>query len=98
MKILITGSAGFIGYHLSKSLLEDQYEVHGIDISEGFIEQCNLLKKELSISNFYPHHTKNQNLPYDNNTFDIILLFDVIHHLENIDQNFSEIKRNLLDI
>ena len=70
-------------------------EVHGIDISEGFIEQCNLLKKELSISNFYPHHTKNQNLPYDNNTFDIILLFDVIHHLENIDQNFSEIKRVL---
>ena len=30
-KILVTGSAGFIGFHLSKSLLEDGYEVLGID-------------------------------------------------------------------
>jgi UDP-glucuronate 4-epimerase len=31
MKILVTGAAGFIGFHLSKSLLEDGYEVLGID-------------------------------------------------------------------
>ena len=31
MKILITGSAGFIGFHLSKSLLDDGFEVLGID-------------------------------------------------------------------
>jgi len=31
MKILITGAAGFIGYHLSKLLLDDGYEVLGID-------------------------------------------------------------------
>ena len=30
-KILITGAAGFIGYHLCKSLLKDGYEVLGID-------------------------------------------------------------------
>ena len=30
-KILVTGSAGFIGFHLSKSLLEDGYVVLGID-------------------------------------------------------------------
>ena len=30
-KILVTGSAGFIGYHLTKSLLNDDYEVLGID-------------------------------------------------------------------
>jgi len=30
-KILITGSAGFIGFHLAKSLLEDGYELLGID-------------------------------------------------------------------
>jgi UDP-glucuronate 4-epimerase len=30
-KILVTGSAGFIGYHLCKSLLDDGYEVLGID-------------------------------------------------------------------
>lgn len=31
MKILITGAAGFIGFHLSKKLLDDSYQVMGID-------------------------------------------------------------------
>ena len=30
-RILVTGSAGFIGSHLSQSLLDDGYVVHGID-------------------------------------------------------------------
>ena len=30
-KILITGAAGFIGYHASKALLEEGFEVLGID-------------------------------------------------------------------
>jgi len=30
-KILITGAAGFIGFHLSKLLLDNDYEVIGID-------------------------------------------------------------------
>lgn len=31
MKILVTGAAGFIGYHLTKSLLQRDFEVIGID-------------------------------------------------------------------
>ncbi|MFQ5484137.1 MAG: NAD-dependent epimerase [Desulfobacterales bacterium] len=31
MKVLVTGAAGFIGFHLSKRLLEDGYRVIGID-------------------------------------------------------------------
>ena len=31
MKICITGAAGFIGYHLCKSMLDDGIEVLGID-------------------------------------------------------------------
>jgi len=31
VKILVTGTTGFIGFHLCKSLLEDEYEVLGID-------------------------------------------------------------------
>ena len=30
-RILVTGAAGFIGFHLSKSLVEQGYEVVGID-------------------------------------------------------------------
>ena len=31
IKVLVTGAAGFIGFHFSKSLLSDGYEVLGID-------------------------------------------------------------------
>ena len=31
MKILITGSAGFIGFHLAKELLKYKHNVIGID-------------------------------------------------------------------
>ena len=31
MKILVTGSAGFIGFHCTKNLLDDGFEVLGID-------------------------------------------------------------------
>ncbi len=31
MRVLVTGSAGFIGYHLSKSLLSDDFNVLGVD-------------------------------------------------------------------
>ncbi|MBT4419064.1 MAG: NAD-dependent epimerase/dehydratase family protein, partial [Candidatus Marinimicrobia bacterium] len=30
-KILITGAAGFIGYHLSQKLLKEGHEIYGID-------------------------------------------------------------------
>ena len=31
MKILVTGAAGFIGYHLCKKLAKEGYKVYGID-------------------------------------------------------------------
>jgi len=46
MKIIVTGSAGFIGYHLTKSLLEDNYEVYGIDSINNYYD-INLKKQRL---------------------------------------------------
>ena len=31
MKVFVTGSSGFIGFHLSKKLLEKGYSIHGFD-------------------------------------------------------------------
>ena len=36
-KILITGSSGFIGFHLSKVLLEEGIEVIGLDGMTGIM-------------------------------------------------------------
>ena len=37
-KILITGAAGFIGFHLSKKLIENNFEVYGIDNINDYYE------------------------------------------------------------
>ncbi len=47
-KILITGAAGFIGFHLSKLLLEKKYEVFGIDNINDYYD-VNLKKARLAI-------------------------------------------------
>ena len=46
-RILVTGSVGFIGFHLCHSLLEDGYEVLGIDnINEYYDPNLKLARLE----------------------------------------------------
>ncbi len=52
MKVLITGSSGFIGYHLSKSLLLDGYEIYGLDNLNNYYD-VNL--KKLRLNNLKSH-------------------------------------------
>ena len=52
MKLLITGAAGFIGYHLSKSLIEDGYDVLGVDNINDYYDQ-NLKLNRLEILKSY---------------------------------------------
>ena len=55
-KILITGAAGFIGFHLCKSLLDDGYKVLGIDNLNDYynseLKQARL-KKLFNYKNFF---------------------------------------------
>ena len=48
MKILITGSSGFIGFHLSKLLIEKGNKVHGIDSMNNYYD-VTLKKARLKI-------------------------------------------------
>ena len=52
MKILITGVAGFIGFHLSKRLLEESYQVVGIDKLNDYYDKS-LKKDRLEILSQY---------------------------------------------
>ena len=69
MKILVTGTAGFIGYHLAKKLLERGDEVVGIDnindyydinLKYGRLKELGIDKEEVSNDNFsfQAHHSK----------------------------------------
>ena len=63
-RILVTGSAGFIGFHLTKSLLDDGFEVLGID----------------NLNEYYDPKLKHARLeqlkPYKNFTFEKIDISD----------------------
>ena len=64
-RVLITGVAGFIGFHLCMRLIEEGYEINGIDNMNNYydrrlkIDRTNILKKNdnfkfqnIDISNF----------------------------------------------
>ena len=50
--ILITGSAGFIGFHLSKKLLDQGHQVIGFDNINDYYDK-NLKENRLSILKSY---------------------------------------------
>ena len=70
MKILVTGTAGFIGFHLAKKLLERGDEVVGLDnindyydvnlkygrLKELGINKANIQNKTFAVSSLYPKH------------------------------------------
>lgn len=55
-KVLVTGAAGFIGYHLSVKLLNQDVEVYGFDNINDYYEQS-LKYDRLSILEKYPNFT-----------------------------------------
>jgi len=58
-KILITGAAGFVGYHLSQRFLAEGHQVYGIDNLNDYydpiLKQSRL--KQLGVSFDLPSHT-----------------------------------------
>ena len=54
-KILITGSSGFIGFHISKYLLESKFQILGIDNHNNYYDpkiKLNRLKILTRYKNF----------------------------------------------
>ena len=82
MKILVTGAAGFIGYHLAKSLINTEYDLVGIDNLNSYydleLKKARLINLKKLNFNFYKidicDQTKLENLFIKNN-------FDIIIHL-----------------
>jgi UDP-glucuronate 4-epimerase len=75
-RIIVTGSAGFIGMHLCKSLLKDGFQVHGID----------------NLNDYYDPTLKQARLdqltPYENFTFTKSDISD----LDSLTQTFKSFK------
>ena len=52
MKILITGFAGFIGFHVTKSLIKDGFEVIGIDNFNDYYDVNLKIQREKELRNY----------------------------------------------
>jgi UDP-glucuronate 4-epimerase len=83
MKILITGTAGFIGFHLAKALLKEGYIVHGYDGMTDYYD-VTLKQKRHSILLQNSNFTTTEGMLEDQELLDHVadeFLPDVIVHL-----------------
>ena len=69
--------------------------VHSVDISKQFLEECEKSKKKYNSDNIKTQLIEGNKLPFNNDYFDKVLLFDVIHHLEEPEIALREIYRVL---
>ena len=69
--------------------------LYGVDISDEFIEQSINNFKKYNINNIKVQKVEPEKLPFEDQKFDVILIVDVIHHLDDIKKNINEIKRIL---
>ena len=56
MKILITGTAGFIGFHLANRLVKDGHDVYGLDSINDYYD-VNLKHSRLALAGFEADRT-----------------------------------------
>jgi ubiquinone/menaquinone biosynthesis C-methylase UbiE len=64
--------------------------VTGVDITEEFVTVANDMFNTLGISNAEAVHVLPDRLPFEDGTFDALLMVDVIHHLDEIGASMAE--------
>ena len=70
-------------------------EAVGADISEGFVAQAQAAIAEAGLTNARALHTEPLALPFDDGEFDVLLMVDVVHHLEDIPGTLEKVFRVL---
>ncbi|MDD0852507.1 class I SAM-dependent methyltransferase [Halobacteriovorax sp. GB3] len=70
-------------------------EIKAVDISSGFIKEAKHFQSELEIDNIDFSLVEPNVLPFEDESFDAVLLMDVIHHLEDIEAGLKEVLRVL---
>ena len=69
--------------------------VTGIEISEKVIERCKGFAAQRGVDNVTFEVEFAENLPYDDESFDLLLCFDVMEHVQDTVRAFREIARVL---
>ncbi len=91
IKVLDIGCGG--GF-TSEFIAKKGAAVSGIDLSDVSIETAKMHSKESDLIIDYRSGTA-ENLPYENDSFDVIICVDVLEHLEDAAIAIAEVKRVL---
>ena len=67
----------------------------GVDIVDQFVDGARELIKRRGISNAEAVHVTDDQLPFEDASFDKVVLIDTIHHLENVRATIDEVARVL---
>ena len=88
LKILEIGCG--TGYFCNYLIKKGYKQISGCDVAESAIR---FAKRNFSSIEF--SMIKGDILPYKDNEFDVVLSFDVIEHIPNVEKHFSEVQRVL---
>ena len=83
MKVLVTGAAGFIGFHLSKRLHQEGYQVVGIDNLNDYYDP-NLKKSRLAILEQLDHFSFHQIDLVDDTALDNLFKVQAFDYVVNL--------------
>ena len=82
-KVLITGCSGFVGFHISKLLLENNWEVVGIDALTTYYDVAYKKKRQDILKKFKNFSVYNKNIEEENFLNDIVEKYkpNIVLHL-----------------
>jgi len=99
-RVLVTGAAGFIGFHLSKYLINNGYEVHGIDIinsNEQYRLKKTRIRQLMELEPFIFHRIEITNKEDVNRLFNN-KNFSYVIHLSSCDANSHQIENSHINV
>jgi ubiquinone/menaquinone biosynthesis C-methylase UbiE len=65
-------------------------EAVGIDMDKGFIDICNMKKECYGAKNVEFVHSKSEKIPFEDETFDLVMPKTVLEHVEDVDEAIKE--------
>ncbi|MBF0338479.1 MAG: class I SAM-dependent methyltransferase [Nitrospirae bacterium] len=84
------GSGGFLPI-----LSELCAKLVGIDITPSFVAKSMEIAEKFNLANTEILQESCEHLPFDNHSFDVVVMLDVIHHMENVRDSLKEVHRVL---
>jgi ubiquinone/menaquinone biosynthesis C-methylase UbiE len=70
-------------------------EIVGVDISKKFTERSQAMIQSFQLPHAKTVHIQPDQLPFENDSFDALLMVDIIHHLEDAEKSLKEVFRVL---